>query len=248
MGFMTKIKNIIVITLAMTLLSACGPNADFISPYERLVPAENNISSGNESTSVDVESPANEVAKPAQNNLIPLREKVLASTDINVDALDNAFIYYEKNQKKIKNKNFVTVFDIGKHNGKKRMYVINMNTGDVVSMLAAHGSGSDPDVDGYATKFSNVSGSKQSSLGFMLTGERYYGKNGLSLKLDGQESRNNNVRPRAVVIHGADYVSPGLSRIGNSWGCPAVSHSNVKWMIPKLEGGSLLYIFNDKYD
>jgi hypothetical protein len=43
---------------------------------------------------------------------------------------------------------------------------------------------------------------------FYATGEIYRGKHGASLKLDGsRKGINSNARERAVVIHGADYVS-----------------------------------------
>src|SRR5690606_36020275 len=77
-----------------------------------------------------------------------------------------------------------------------------------------------------ATDFSNTESSFQSSLGFYVTAETYYGKNGLSLFLDGQEKGfNSNARQRYVVVHGADYANPDFiertGRLGRSLGCPA---------------------------
>jgi hypothetical protein len=105
----------------------------------------------------------------------------------------------------------------------------------------AHGSGSDKANDGYAEKFSNVSGSNASSLGFYMTAETYNGKHGLSLRLDGLSSTNSNVRARAVVIHGASYVSDSDIKAGRSWGCPAVSMASKDKVIKMLKGGSIIY-------
>ncbi|MBY0384969.1 murein L,D-transpeptidase catalytic domain family protein, partial [bacterium] len=71
---------------------------------------------------------------------------------------------------------------------------------------------------------------------------------GESLRLDGQESRNNKVRARAIVIHSASYVSPSLSKMGRSEGCPAVSLDNIKDLIAKIKNGSLYYIYHKAYD
>ncbi|MCC6137843.1 MAG: murein L,D-transpeptidase catalytic domain family protein, partial [Bdellovibrionaceae bacterium] len=84
--------------------------------------------------------------------------------------------------------------------------------------------------------------------GFMLTGEEYVGKHGGSMRLDGQESRNSNVRSRAIVVHSASYVSPSLSKMGRSQGCPGVPLANIKDVVAKLKNGSLFYIFHKDYN
>ncbi len=76
-------------------------------------------------------------------------------------------------------------------------------------------------------RFSNVPGSLMSSLGLFRTGQTYQGRNGYSLRLQGLEPGfNDRSEERAIVIHGADYVSQAqtirLGRLGRSWGCPAV--------------------------
>jgi hypothetical protein len=59
-----------------------------------------------------------------------------------------------------------------------------------------------------ATSFSNKPNSHQSSIGFYVTSETYLGKHGLSIKLEGiDKDFNTNARDRAVVVHGAEYVS-----------------------------------------
>ena len=100
-----------------------------------------------------------------------------------------------------------------------------------------------------ATKFSNTPSSHQSSLGFFITGETYYGKNGLSLFIDGQEKRfNSKARQRYVVIHGADYAKPSaikrLGRLGRSWGCPAVPSGVAKELINTIKGESVFFIYH----
>lgn len=154
--------------------------------------------------------------------------------------LAKTLAYFDSNSSKIKNKNVIGVIDFKQHNSKERFYIIDMNTGVVETYLVAHGKNSDPDYDGYATQFSNDSGSLMSSQGFYLAAETYDGSHGYSLKLDGLSSTNSNARSREIVIHPADYVAPG-GKIGRSWGCPAVEPRYSVQVINKLKGGSLLY-------
>lgn len=154
--------------------------------------------------------------------------------------LSEALNFYQQNQAKIQNPKLMGIIDFNAHNSKERFFLIDMQSGFVETYLTAHGKNSDPDFDGYATKFSNVDGSLMSSLGFYLTAESYYGSNGYSLRLDGLSSTNSNARARAIVIHGADYVSPG-GKIGRSFGCPALEDRYHQDVIDRLKGGTLLF-------
>lgn len=155
--------------------------------------------------------------------------------------LTDALAFLDANKDKVRNKNFLTVVDFSKHSGKDRLFVVNLTSGAVQAHVVAHGSGSDPGNTGYATKFSNVNNSNESSLGYYVTGETYNGKHGNSLRLDGVSPTNSNARARAVVMHGADYVSEGRSRQGRSWGCLALPTPDKDAVIAKLKGGSVIY-------
>ncbi|MBO9666164.1 MAG: murein L,D-transpeptidase catalytic domain family protein [Bdellovibrio sp.] len=160
---------------------------------------------------------------------------------INQNMLKNALLYYHKNLSSIKNDDYLSVLDFSLSSTKKRFHIINMKTGEVWSIHVAHGKGSDPDHDGYANSFSNVSGSNASSIGIYKTAETYSGSHGYSLKLDGLSKTNSNARSRAVVIHGADYVSESNVIQGRSWGCPAVTMSYRTKLIDMVKGGSIIY-------
>jgi hypothetical protein len=74
------------------------------------------------------------------------------------------------------------------------------------------------------------------------------GSNGYSLRLDGLESGvNDRARERAIVIHGAPYVSEAtaraLGRLGRSWGCPALPLSAARTIIDTIKGGSLVFAY-----
>ena len=154
--------------------------------------------------------------------------------------LSKTLAYYDAKLSKIRNKNYIVIIDYKQHNSKKRFYLINMQSGDVERYLTAHGRNSDVDFDGYATDFSNISGSKMTSLGFFLTSETYYGENGYSLRLDGLSTTNSLARARAIVIHGASYVRQA-PLIGRSHGCPALEERYAVDVIDTIKGGSLIY-------
>jgi hypothetical protein len=161
-------------------------------------------------------------------------------------ALANAISYYEKNQGKIHNKRYITVIDYSAPSNQKRMYILDTQTGGIEKHYAAHGKGSDLG-GAHARAFSNASGSHATPAGFLLASETYKGLHGTSLRLDGLESRNQSARSRAIVIHGAPYATPEfiakVGHLGRSFGCPAVDPSEVKEIIGKIKGGSLVYNF-----
>lgn len=116
------------------------------------------------------------------------------------------------------------IFDASRQSSEKRLFVLEVEQSPrlLLSDWVAHGSGSDPDRDGHAERFSNAPNSNATSLGLYRVSERYHGKNsGWSYRLDGlTPGYNDNARERAVVMHASNYVSPG--HVGRSWGCPAV--------------------------
>lgn len=147
---------------------------------------------------------------------------------------------------KLQKQGFLTICDYSQPSNKKRLYVIDV---DKVKLLfntyVSHGRNSGND---FATSFSNRNNSHKTSLGFMLTAETYNGDNGYSLRLDGLENGfNDNVRTRAIVMHGSNYVSGQRASkgtmMGRSYGCPAVPAREVKSIINTIKGGSCFYSY-----
>ncbi len=140
----------------------------------------------------------------------------------------------------------ITLIDFSLPSDKKRLWVLDLISGKVLfHCLVSHGRNSG---DLMAEKFSNVPGSFASSPGFYITGETYIGKHGLSLALDGLEDGiNDKARERAIVVHGADYVSADFiknyGRLGRSLGCPAVPAELSKEIIEAIKGGSCFFIY-----
>lgn len=111
--------------------------------------------------------------------------------------------------------------------------------------LVAHGVNSGENL---AQFFSNEEGSLASSLGLFRTMETYQGKHGYSLRMDGLEPGfNDRAFERAIVMHGASYVSDSFAekqgRIGRSWGCPAVRTGAARQIIDALKGGQFVFSY-----
>ena len=142
----------------------------------------------------------------------------------------------------------LTVIDYSLPSTKPRLWVLDLANGKVLFReLVAHGQGSGGN---YATRFSNLPDSHQSSLGLFLTAGTYTGGNGYSLKLRGLESGVNDLaESRYIVMHGAWYVSPEHARthgrIGRSWGCPALPKETAGPVIDTIKDGSFLFVYGN---
>ncbi|BAP29349.1 uncharacterized protein CHSO_0312 [Chryseobacterium sp. StRB126] len=140
----------------------------------------------------------------------------------------------------------LTVCDFSMSSNTKRLWVIDLNDKKVLfNSLVAHGKNTGEE---FATNFSNTESSQQSSMGFYITDATYQGDNGYSLRLLGMDKGFNDAAyKRAIVMHGADYVSDTFAavhkRIGRSWGCPAVPRELSQSMINTIKGRNLLFIY-----
>lgn len=156
-----------------------------------------------------------------------------------------------KTSNKLSEKNILTLIDFRRSANEKRLWVIDLKTNRVLyHSLVAHGRNSG---EVFATKFSNIPNSNQSSLGFYVTGTTYIGKHGVSLKLHGMEHGiNDKAEARAIVMHGADYVSDSyinkVGRLGRSFGCPAVPMDSYKEIIGQLANRTCLFIYYPDQD
>ena len=140
----------------------------------------------------------------------------------------------------------LSVIDFSRPSTEPRLWVFDLASHTLLfEELVAHGRNTG---DNLATAFSTRSGSHMSSLGVFRTAESYVGANGYSLRLDGLEPGFNDLaRDRAIVIHGASYVSPEIARaqgrLGRSLGCPAVRPAIARDLIDRIRGGSLVFAY-----
>lgn len=139
----------------------------------------------------------------------------------------------------------VGIADFTQHSAQSRFHIVDMVGGRVSSFFVAHGRGSDPAHSGWMQYFSNAPGSLATSRGAYVTGERYTGKYGLSLRLTGLDTSNDKAMERAIVVHGAPYVGEHMIRdhgkMGRSEGCFAVPEPDLYAVLARLGPGHLIY-------
>jgi len=140
----------------------------------------------------------------------------------------------------------IAVVDFSLPSSEPRFHIVDGATGQIErSWLVAHGSGSDPAATGMLHRFSNQPGSNATSRGAYLTANAYVGKHGYSRRLHGLDADNDMAMDRAIVIHGADYVSRSLiasqGRIGRSQGCFAFEQGEVAKVMDLLGEGRMIY-------
>lgn len=140
----------------------------------------------------------------------------------------------------------LAVIDFRRSSVEPRLWVFDLQTqAQLFEERVAHGRGSG---DARALRFSNQPDSHTSSLGLYRTLDTYEGGNGYSLRLQGLEAGvNDRAYERAIVIHGADYVSDGFvrtaGRLGRSYGCPAVRREIARPLIDSLKGQQYLFAY-----
>jgi hypothetical protein len=140
----------------------------------------------------------------------------------------------------------LTVIDYSKPSTEKRLWVFDLLSHQLLyEELVAHGQGSG---DNFAKVFSNEPETHATSIGLFLTEDTYVGKNGYSLRLKGlDEGFNHRARERAIVMHGAPYVSEDFvkqnGRLGRSWGCPALREGVAREVIDRVRGNGILFSY-----
>lgn len=143
------------------------------------------------------------------------------------------------------------ITDFSLHSAERRQWVLDLVSGELLWLLhVAHGEASSaPDDLGWATRFSNIPESHQSSLGMLRSAEAYFGDFGRSFRLDGLEPGfNDNVRRRDIVMHPWDESRPEYVAehgiVGTSWGCPAVDDRLAPEVVDALAEGVLMLFWH----
>lgn len=140
----------------------------------------------------------------------------------------------------------LAVIDYSLPSSEPRLWVFDLaHEALLFEELVSHGRGSG---NALASRFSNTPESHQSSLGLFRTMNTYYGRNGYSLRLEGLETGVNHLAyDRAIVMHGADYVSESFieqtGRLGRSLGCPAVRQEVSYPLIDSLKEEQYLFAY-----
>lgn len=140
----------------------------------------------------------------------------------------------------------LSVIDYSRPSTEPRLWVFDLDNRTLLfKEWVAHGRNSGNNVP---DQFSNKPGSLMSSLGTFVTDGTYQGHNGYSLRLKGVDGPfNDNAESRAIVIHGASYVSKSFAdtqgRLGRSWGCPAVRQGVAHKLIDAIRERSVVFAY-----
>lgn len=171
---------------------------------------------------------------------------VLGSLDPDVFDLAMRATTCAMNSGDVTNPSTLTVIDYSKPSTERRLWVFDLKAHTLLfHELVAHGQGSGANL---STRFSNEPDTHRSSIGLYVTEDTYVGKNGYSLRLSGLDRGfNDRALERAIVMHGAPYVSDAFAktqgRLGRSWGCPALREGVAREVIDRVKGGGLVFAY-----
>lgn len=181
-------------------------------------------------------------------------DSVYSQLDLESKGLSKkAFLYgwkgYRILQKKglLQRSDVLSICDFSQSSRHKRLYIIDVEQKSLlINTFVAHGRNSGGE---FAKQFSNRSQSRQSSLGFYVTRQTYFGEHGLSLRIDGIERGfNDKANARNIVVHGSDYLGGNFLENnpfnGRSYGCPAVPGDESQFIIDAIKNGSCLFIYH----
>jgi hypothetical protein len=151
----------------------------------------------------------------------------------------------ERHRDSIDQRDYIGIVDFSLPSRTPRFHVVNVADGTANSYLVAHGRGSDPAHTGWLERFSNEPRSHATSAGAYRTDGYYVGEHGRSMRLVGLDATNDNAASRAIVVHGAWYVSDEIVArfgvLGRSEGCLAVANSHLNEVLSRLGPGHLIY-------
>ena len=161
-----------------------------------------------------------------------------------LSSIESILSYADSNH--IEHNQILTLIDYSIPANQKRLWVLDLDAQKVLfHTYVSHGLKSGSLETNF---FSNRFDSKASSIGVYRTNKTYYGRHGLSLKLDGLDRGfNDNADPRAIVMHGGWYVEEAFikkyGRAGRSWGCPAVPDQLTATIINTIKDKSLFVVY-----
>ena len=145
----------------------------------------------------------------------------------------------------------LTIIDYSLPSNQKRLWVFDLSQRKMLfNTYVSHGIKSGTLLTDY---FSNKNNSKASSLGIYKTKQAYYGREGLSLRLDGLDSHfNDNAANRSIVMHGGWYMNEQFikqyGRPGRSWGCPALPLDQSRSIINAIKDNSMMVVYYPNQD
>lgn len=223
---------------------------------EKPAPAEVAMEGEKEVKDSKASNSSSAAAKKAAELRMVINQAVMLYDHMNLEeqgldekAFEYAWRGYHNLLKKglIHKRTVLSICDFSQSCCSKRLYVIDVQHRKVLyRTYVAHGQNSGEE---YASSFSNEPESFKSSLGFYVTDKIYYGRNGLSLRLNGVDmGYNDRAMKRKIVLHGSTYVGDkyiqDYGTTGTSLGCPAIPSTISGKIIKLVKNGSCLFIYH----
>lgn len=171
--------------------------------------------------------------------------RLAAPAGVRPELFEQAVAALDRHAARIPAHDRIAIADFTLPSSQPRFHIVRLGTGEVVSHLVAHGSGSDPSHTGFLQRFSNTPGSNATCEGAFLCAEYYVGQHGMSQRLEGLDPTNDNARARAIVVHGAWYSNPDMlqrfGKLGRSQGCFAVGENELARVFEELGPGRMIF-------
>lgn len=202
--------------------------------------------------SMSVTSIANIRFKPTSFNYPKNTKKEVGISEYDAEQL---LIYARVLKEYAKKNGYDTTYaffgNMGMISNIKRFFVVNLKTMKVeISGLVSHGRGTGSMFD---KQYSNVEGSKCTSLGrYKITG-KYKGGYGVSYRMAGLDSSNKNASTRNIVLHSMMCI-PDIEKAMPacvSEGCPSVStkfFTSLSKVIDSRKKPVLLWLFDSNLE
>lgn len=186
------------------------------------------------------------VAQPPVVAAVPAKVgRLITPQGVRPELYKRAIAALDRHSMRITAHDRMAIADFSVPSAQPRFHIVNIGTGEVESLLVAHGIGSDPDHTGLLHRFSNDPGSNATCEGAFVASEYYQGQHGPSQRLDGLDPSNSNALDRAIVIHGAWYSNPDMiakwGKLGRSQGCFAVGEADLERVFLRLGAGRMIY-------
>lgn len=179
-------------------------------------------------------------------------ENCTADAGVTNYSLAQLFLYAQSIKEYAKENDFDTSYafltNMGIVSDRKRFFVVNLATMEIEEAgLVAQGRGQGP--TRFDKQYSNIPGSKCTSLGRYKILNKYSGEYGESYRLAGLDSTNDNAYTRNIVLHPMGCI-PDEEEIMPaciSEGCPAVSVGFLSYLSKIIDSSKkpvLLWIFD----
>ena len=190
--------------------------------------------------------------------------------ELPLSVIQKTLDYLESHDEIFKNSEYMAIVNFDAPSTQERFYLINLRTIEVSKIFASHGSGSsNPKDRKTASKFSNISGSHMSSLGFYRTFKKgevnsqgydgvYFKEGHWRIRLKGLSTTNSKAEDRDILVHAAGEVKVGSQMapyvsqayidqygyLGESQGCFALAPEITDAVVQQLEGAGLIYAYS----